>query len=224
MTAPVARYATAADHDLLDDYVAFCRELAVSDRALRDRLRAARGFLAAHPDLGVWMRRPVQARLTDLRRIKAWPLVGWAVLSGHVTTDLELLLVKDFGTLGTAAEQLFPGDFADAHAAAARLGWSPTWARSIVREALVLTIAATGRTLRQLTADDLDDLGRAIAACPLITDAARKRHRARSCSGSPSCCSSVASSTRHRPAATHRPRASNNASPPRCPTRRSARR
>jgi integrase len=178
VTAPVARYATAADHDLLDDYVAFCRELAVSDRALRDRLRAARGFLAAHPDLGVWMRRPVQARLTDLRRIKAWPLVGWAVLSGHVTTDLELLLVKDFGTLGTAAEQLFPGDFADAHAAAARLGWSPTWARSIVREALVLTIAATGRTLRQLTADDLDDLGRAIAACPLIIDAARKRHRA----------------------------------------------
>jgi integrase len=105
-------------------------------------------------------------------------LVGWAILSGHVTADLELLLVKDFGTLGAAAERLFPADFADAHAAAERLGWSPTWARSIVREALVLTIAATGRTLRQLTAGDLDDLADRIAASPLITDAARKRHRA----------------------------------------------
>ena len=37
MTAAVARYATAADHDLLGDYIAFCRDLGVSDRALRDR-------------------------------------------------------------------------------------------------------------------------------------------------------------------------------------------
>jgi integrase len=178
MTAAVARYATATDHDLLGDYIAFCRDLGVSDRALRDRLRAARRFLAVHPDLAGWMRRPVPARLTDLRRTQAWPLVGWAILAGHVTADLELLLVKDFGTLGEAAERLLPVDFADAHAAADRLGWSPTWARSIVREALVLTIAATGRTLRQLTTDDLDALGEQIAACPLITDAARKRHRA----------------------------------------------
>lgn len=178
MTAAVARYATAADHDLLGDYIAFCRDLGVSDRALRDRLRAARRFLAVHPDLTGWMRRPVPARVTDLRRTGAWPLVGWAILTGHITADLELLLVKDFGTLGEAAERLMPVDFADAHAAADRLGWSPTWARSIVREALVLTIAATGRTLRQLTADDLDALGEQIAVCPLITDAARKRHRA----------------------------------------------
>jgi integrase len=178
VTAPVARHATAADHDLLGDYIAFCGDLEVSDRALRDRLRAARGFLATHPDLDVWMHRPVQTRLTDLRRTQAWPLIGWAILTGHVAADLELLLVKDFGTLGTAAEQLFPGDFADAHAAAARLGWSPTWARSIVREALVLTIAATGRTLRRLTEHDLDDVCRGIDPSPLITDAARKRHRA----------------------------------------------
>ena len=178
MTAAVARCATATDHDLLGGYIAFCRDLCVSDRALRDRLRAARSFLATHPDLDGWMRRPVPARVTDLRRTQAWPLIGWAILSGHVTADLELLLVKDFGTLGTTAKQLMPGDFADANAAADRLGWSPTWARSIVREALVLTIAATGRTLRQLTADDLDGLNEAIAACPLITDHARKRHRA----------------------------------------------
>lgn len=55
MTAPVARHATADDHGLLAGYVTFCHQLEVSDRALRDRLRAARSFLAAHPDPQAWM-------------------------------------------------------------------------------------------------------------------------------------------------------------------------
>ena len=178
MTAPVARHATDDDHDLLAGYIGFCRQLEVSDRALRDRLRAARGLLATHPDLDVWMRRPVTVRLDELRRSGAWPLVGWAILTGRVAADLDLLLVKDFGTLGTAAERLFPTDFADAHAAAGRLGWSPTWARSIVREALLLAIAATGRPMRQLTVEDLEQLRDRIGTSPLITDCARKRHKA----------------------------------------------
>lgn len=153
----------------------------MEDRRQRDIALFRYGLIraAADADLSPAERgRLVPARVTDLRRTGAWPLVGWAILTGHITADLELLLVKDFGTLGEAAERLMPVDFADAHAAADRLGWSATWARSIVREALVLTIAATGRTLRQLTADDLDALGEQIAACPLITEAARKRHRA----------------------------------------------
>ena len=178
MTAAVARHATVADHDLLDDYIAFCRVLGVSDRALRDRLRAARGFLAVHPDLTVWMHRPLPARLADLRRIPAWPLMGWAILTGRVPADLDLLLVKDFGMLATTAERLFPTAFADALAAAARLEWSPTWTRSIVREALVLTMATTGQTLRELTHADLDELRVSVDASPLITEAARKRHKA----------------------------------------------
>jgi site-specific recombinase XerD len=178
MTAPVARHATEHDHGMLDGYIDFCRRLQVSDRALRDRLRAARTLLADYPDLQRWMGRPVQSRMSDLRRSSAWPLVGWAILSGRVAADLDLLLVKDFGTLGTTAELLFDADFADAHTAAGRLGWSPTWARSIVREALVLTIAATGRTMRQLTAHDLEQLRDRMDASPLITDAARKRHKA----------------------------------------------
>lgn len=97
MTAAVARCATATDHDLLDAYIVFCRELELSDRALRDRLRAARSFLATHPDLDGWMRRPVPARVTDLRRTQAWPLIGWAILSGRVTADLELCWSKTSG-------------------------------------------------------------------------------------------------------------------------------
>jgi len=178
MTAPVARHATEHDHGMLDGYVDLCRRLQVSDRALRERLRAARTFLADHPDVALWMQRPVQLRLSDLRRTGAWPLIGWAILSGRTEADLELLLVKDFGTLGATAELLFAGDFADAHAAAGRLEWSPTWARSIVRAALVLTIAATGRTMRQLTDQDLEQLRHRIDASPLITEAARKRRKA----------------------------------------------
>lgn len=178
MTAPVARRATEHDHGMLDGYIDFCHDLQVSDRALRDRLRAARSFLADHPDLETWMRRPVQARVSDLRRTGAWPLIGWAILSGRLTADLDLLLVKDFGTLGAAAELLFKADFTAAHAAAARLGWSPTWSRSIVREALVLTIAAAGRTMRQLTDQNLEQLRHRIDASPLITEPARKRHKA----------------------------------------------
>jgi site-specific recombinase XerD len=178
MTAAVARHATANDHDLLGDYIAFCRQLGVSDRALRDRLRAARTFLAAHPSLDGWMDRPVQARLADLRRTRAWSLLGWAMLTGHARADLDLLLVKDFGTLGSAAEVLFDDDFTEAHAAAARLQWSAVWARSIVREALVLTLAATGRPMRRLTHEDLEQLRDRIEVSPLITEAARKRHKA----------------------------------------------
>jgi hypothetical protein len=51
MTAAVARWATEDDHPLIDAYARFCRDLALSDRALRDRLRLARAFLVQHPDL-----------------------------------------------------------------------------------------------------------------------------------------------------------------------------
>ena len=63
MTAAVARVATAADHSWLADYIDHCQALGCSDRALRDRLRAARVLLTTRPDLGEWMRRPVAERL-----------------------------------------------------------------------------------------------------------------------------------------------------------------
>lgn len=123
-------------------------------------------------------RRPLPQRLTGLKRTRAWPLVGWAILTGRTTADLDLLLVKDFGSLGAVTETLFGDDVADANAVADRLGWSASWARSIVREALVLTVAATGRPMRQLTHHDLEQLRGRMEVCPLITEAARKRHKA----------------------------------------------
>ena len=84
MTAAVARFATQDDHLLLDGYARFCHRLELSDRSLRDRLRLARLFLAEHPDLAAWMTRPTRTRLADLHRIKAWPMLSWAALSGTV--------------------------------------------------------------------------------------------------------------------------------------------
>jgi hypothetical protein len=55
MTATVARWATEDNHPLIDAYARFCRDLALSDRALRDRLRLARAFLVQHPDLEAWL-------------------------------------------------------------------------------------------------------------------------------------------------------------------------
>jgi hypothetical protein len=79
---------------------------------------------------------PTQARLTDLRRVKAWPLLTFAVLTGRLPVDLDLLLAKDLGGFGHTAETLFPDDYAPARQVAARLGWSPRWTLDVLHECL----------------------------------------------------------------------------------------
>ena len=108
MTASVARWAVDDDHGLMEDYAFFCHDLGVTDRALRDRLRLARTFLAQHPDLNVWMVRPTRTRLADLERIRAWSLVSWAALTGRVQIDLDLLAAKDLGGMSATIRQLWP--------------------------------------------------------------------------------------------------------------------
>ena len=80
----VARVATPVDHPLLDAYVAHCQSMGCRDRALRNRLRAGRAFLAKHPDLAEWMAHPFADQLVDLERSEAWPLIAFAALSGRV--------------------------------------------------------------------------------------------------------------------------------------------
>lgn len=148
MTAAVARQATPTDHPLIVGYAEFCQALSLSDRALRDRLRLARRFLEVHPDLTAWMARPLDARLADLARIRAWPLVTYAILTARVPVDLELLVAKDLGGFGRAAERLWPDDFTAARLAAARLGRVPNWTDAVLRECLALVIAWSGHLMR----------------------------------------------------------------------------
>ena len=120
--------------DLLGDYGLFVDELAVNDSQRWQRRRAARSFLERHLDLAQWMTRPTSARLVDLHRHKALPLITWLVIDGRLRPDLELLLAKPGGVdLGTWWSIAHANDVAFAHGVADRLGWSPNWTRQVLR-------------------------------------------------------------------------------------------
>jgi len=69
-----------ADVDLLDAFAPAQHLLGGSADYQRLRLRAATRFLEQHPDLGVWMTRPIEQRLVDVRGASSmWPLVTFRV-------------------------------------------------------------------------------------------------------------------------------------------------
>jgi hypothetical protein len=88
---------------LLEEYRQYCDVLDRGDDARGLRIRLACRFLAAHGDLGAWMTRPVEARLADLQRIKAWPLISYAVAAGRLRLDADLLFARRLGGLGRSA-------------------------------------------------------------------------------------------------------------------------
>ena len=179
MSRPVPRIATAADHALLDRYARFCAGRGHTDRALRDRLRLARAFLAAHPDLAAWLARPLDARLADLRRIKAWPLLCFLICEREVALDIDLLIAKDLGGFGETAERYWADDFARANEAVTRLRWRPGWANAVLREGLALVIGWSGKRMAALTEADIAAFRAAIDASPIATRWSRRAYRSR---------------------------------------------
>ncbi len=179
MSRPAPRLATEADHDLLAGYARFCASLGLSDGGQRDRLRLARAFLAAYPDLKAWLARPLPVRLEDLRRIRAWPLLCYLGCERSIALDVDLLLAKDVGGLGATAERYWRLDFERARAAAVRLHWRPNWIRDIVRECLPLVLLITGGSLPSLAEADLDAFRAAIEASPAATRWSRRLYIAR---------------------------------------------
>jgi integrase len=167
---------TARVTGLLAAYRLFCAGLTRGPDAVQLRLRLAEVFLAAHPDLTVWMTRPLDARLADLRRCKAWPLICFAVVTGRLRCDVDLLMAKKLGGLGRCAEDEYPGDFAVLREAAARLSWGRQFTEQVVRQALVAAIAFTGRAPHELIIADLDELDAAVDASPHISATQRFTH------------------------------------------------
>ncbi|MGH9189867.1 MAG: tyrosine-type recombinase/integrase [Acidimicrobiales bacterium] len=157
-----------------DDYVG---GLGLGADAAGLRHRQAKAFLAAHPDLGAWMARPLDARLVDLARTKAWPLITWAVLTRRVTADVDLLVSRHLGGMHRAAEAMFPTDFAAIRQSAERLGWGPRWAEHVVVYPLTLAVAWSGRPPAGLADADIDALASAVEASPVVPAARRARHR-----------------------------------------------
>ena len=158
MTAATARWATDADHPLIEDYACFCHELGITDRALRDRLGQARTFLGQHGDLDAWLARPTRTRLADLQRVKAWSFVSWAALTGRVRIDLDLLAAKDLGGMSATVRQLWPQEYERMGEVARRLGWSYHWSRSVIDQFVPAVVAWSSTAIDQLGANHLDEL------------------------------------------------------------------
>jgi integrase len=179
MTAAVARWAVDDDHGLIEDYAIFSHDLGVTDRAVRDRLRLARAFLAQHPDLDVWMVRPTRTRLADLERIRAWSLVSWAALTGRVQVDLDLLAAKDLGGMSATVRQLWPVELERLWELARRLGWSYYWSRSVIDQFVPAVVAWSSRRIEQLGVEQLDVFESALGEVTSASATTRKQWHGR---------------------------------------------
>ena len=157
MTATAIAFpARAGSAGLLDDYLAHIAGLGLGGKALRDRARVARGFLARHADLGEWMTGPAVTRAAELRRAGAWPRVCSAIGPGRLRLDLDLAGVKQLTGLARAVEDRDPAGFAAARAAGLRLGWKPAWVETVLGECLAVLLAWHGGLVAGLTADAVD--------------------------------------------------------------------
>lgn len=174
MSVPVPRYATEDDHPLFDGYTRFCHRLGLKDAALRERLRHARWFLAAHPNLQTWMDRPVDARLVDVGRNGAWLFICWAIYTRRVGVDMDLLAAKHLFGLRQTVEGLWPDEFVAGRAVGARLGWSTTWTRGVLHETACAVMAHSGHRLTEITEEDLEGFRAALATSPSASAATRK--------------------------------------------------
>lgn len=146
---------TSQPRDLLGDYLAFVERLDVDKGVKSSRRVAARRFLERHPSLEAWMSRPTPARLADLHRHKAWPLLTWAAVDERIHVDLELLLAKPGGVdVGMWWRLAHPDDETTARRAAGDLGWSVNWTRQVIRHTMPVLCLSLDKTLTEIAVDD----------------------------------------------------------------------
>jgi hypothetical protein len=158
--------------------------LTISKAGRADRLRAAQRFVAGHPDLVAWMGRPTPQRLVDLDRVKAWPLLSWCFIEGHLRPDLELLLAKPGGVeLPTTWTRRHPGDVGRVVEVGRRFGWSNNWIRQVSVLALATMGCWAGKPLDGLTEDDFAGIDAELEQAAHLTPSARA-HAAPACSHS----------------------------------------
>jgi hypothetical protein len=179
VTAGVARTATEHDHRLLPAYLEHVRSLGLSDRALRDRLRAARALLAEVPDLAVWQTLPINERLAALERTRAWPLVVFAIGTGRLRLDLELMTGKNLTGLGRIVHDQHRQGFGAATEARLRLVWTPGWVTTVLHEGLAVLIAWHGGDLDDLDDDVLQEFTAALTATSGLPASSLRAYRTR---------------------------------------------
>jgi hypothetical protein len=140
------------EHDgVYDDYLAFVAALSCGDEGKKLRRRNARAFLAVHPDLDAWMRRPTPQRLVDVRRADAWPLLSWCFVEGRLRADVDLLAAKGFGHHFVAWARAHPDEVVRARQVAADLGWGEAWTHRVCEVALALICLTQAVEMEQLS-------------------------------------------------------------------------
>jgi site-specific recombinase XerD len=179
VSAAVARAATSADHAWFVDYAGHCQALGCSDRALRDRLRSARLFLAAHPDPLAWMMQPTVDRVLELKRTRAWPLVAFLVGSGQLRLDLELAGAKNLTGLGDIVEHHHDQDFDAARASGLQLGWTSDWVNTVLHECLAVMLAWHGGTVGDLNQRVVDEFDEQLTQTMHLSRSSLRAYRAR---------------------------------------------
>ena len=179
MTAAVARTATEQDHRLLPAYLEHLAKMEVSDRALRDRLRAARALLEVHPELTTWMTLPIEQRLTTLQRTRAWPLVVFAIGTGRLRLDIEMMGTKNLTGLGVIVQAQHPREFARASEAGLRLGWTTGWVQTVLQECLAVLIAWHGGDLADIDETVLEEFATALSSSPGLPASSLRAYRTR---------------------------------------------
>ena len=144
------------------------------------RRGGARRFVERFPDPAVWMRRPTPARLMDLHRLKAWPLVSWCFVQRHLVPDVGLLLAKPAGCglpVEWAAHE--PDNLAAVAEAAAVLGWSSNWQRQVGLLVASTICLHVGKRVRQLTEDDFAAVLEQLDGSAALSASARHHARTR---------------------------------------------
>jgi integrase len=167
------------DRGLLASYLAHVKALGLGDRAIRDRVRIATGFLDRHPDLQAWMGLPTAGRITELKRTGAWPLLCYAIGTGQLRLDLELAGAKQLTGLARIVEDRDPQAFAAARAAGLALGWKPSWVETVLGECLAVLLAWHGGQVAGLSSQVVDAFDAELAACMTIPRSSRRAYRNR---------------------------------------------
>ena len=171
--------AVATQH-LLADYRAYVTALRINPDAKRLRRRAAERLTDVHPDLWAWLTRPTAARMADLSRSKAWPLICWAWVAGRLPVDLDLMLAKRQGDLYALWAAAHPDDVARVASCSTTLGWGANWAHQVsVTGLAVVCLNAGAKSLDQITDDDITACTTELAESPSLTATIRGHNTAR---------------------------------------------
>lgn len=164
--------------DVLSDYRRFVATLPCGQQGKRLRLTAAGRFLAAHPDLDVWMVLPTPTRLAHVRRYNAWTLLTWCFAEGVVVPDVDLIGAKAKGGHFSAWVTGNRPAVDRARQVAAQLGWGERWIVRVCEATLAMVCLTTTTRPEALTAAVLEEFESAMDAAPTMTAHAKKVHRA----------------------------------------------